>query len=131
MCELKTWNKSNTFSKCCDKIETSGINAIYTTMSSLSKLFTSILNQRLIAWSSTYDIISDAQFGLQPVGSTVGASFALYAIVTQSLSAKKMLYSAVVDFKQAFDYTDRQMLWCKLSKVGIKGKIVSNSFPIS
>jgi hypothetical protein len=35
-------------------------------ISCFCKLFTSILNRRLMSWANAYDIISDAQFGFQP-----------------------------------------------------------------
>jgi uncharacterized membrane protein len=33
--------------------------------SCLAKLFTNIINNRLIEWSKTYDTITDAQFGFK------------------------------------------------------------------
>ncbi|VDI17201.1 Hypothetical predicted protein [Mytilus galloprovincialis] len=36
-------------------------------VSNFGKLFTSVLNQRLIDWSETFDIVTDAQFGFRPV----------------------------------------------------------------
>ena len=46
-----------------------------TIVSCLGKLFTSILNKRLLDWDKEYNIISDAQFGFKPGVSTVDAIF--------------------------------------------------------
>ena len=72
-----------------------------TLMSHLSKLFTTILNNRLLNVSSTYNIISDAQFGFKPGFSTVGAIFALQSLITITLGSKKRLYWAFIDYSKA------------------------------
>ncbi|VDI80188.1 Hypothetical predicted protein [Mytilus galloprovincialis] len=65
-------------------------------VSNFGKLFTSVLNQRLIDWSETFDIVTDAQFGFRPG----------------------------LDYTKAFDTVQRYMLWYKLSKIGIQGKFL-------
>ncbi|VDI05178.1 Hypothetical predicted protein [Mytilus galloprovincialis] len=57
-------------------------------VSNFGKLFTSVLNQRLIDWSETFDIVTDAQFGFRPGLGTVDAIFALTSLIFKSLSAK-------------------------------------------
>lgn len=94
-------------------------------VSCFAKLFTSIINQRLILWASENDIITDAQFGFQPSVSTVDAIFALYALIDKSLACNKRLYCAFIDFKRAFDSINRYNLWYKLSYLGIRGKLMS------
>ena len=39
------------------------------------------------------------------------------------MNKSKKLYTAMVDFRKAFDYINRDILWYKLLKSGIKGKI--------
>lgn len=91
----------------------------------MAKLFTSILNNRLLDWSKTNDVITDAQFGFKPNCGTRDAIFALHSIVTNTLCKRKRLYCAFIDFKKAFDSIDRSKLWLKLSKVGIQGKLLN------
>ena len=93
-------------------------------ISCMSKLFTSILNSRLLAWSDTNDIVTDAQFGFRPKHSTVDAIFALNTIIGKFLRKKLRLYCCFIDFKQAFDSVDRNKLWNKISRLGIRGKIL-------
>jgi exonuclease III len=94
-------------------------------VSNLGKLFTSILNRRLLEWSGENDVITDAQFGFKPGYSTTDAIFALHSIISNSLSSKKRLYCAFIDFQKAFDSVDRTKLWYKLSAVGIRGKLLN------
>ena len=46
-------------------------------VSCFCKLFTSILNQRLLSWADKDNIITDAQFGFQPQKGTAEAIFCL------------------------------------------------------
>lgn len=94
-------------------------------LSCMAKLFTSVLNKRLVDWSESNDIITDAQFGFRPGTSTVDAIFALHAIITKSLNDSKRLYCCFVDYKKAFDSVDRCKLWYKLSKLGVRGRLLS------
>jgi len=94
-------------------------------VSCLAKLFTNIINNRLIAWSKAYDTITDAQFGFRNGLSTVDAIFALQTLISKSLIGKKRLYCAFVDYTKAFDTVDRLNLWYKLSVIGIQGKLLS------
>ena len=95
-----------------------------TLISCLAKLFTSILNKRLSDWSSKYHINTDAQFGFRPGMSTVDAIFSLNCLVENMLNNGKRLYVAMVDMKKIFDSINRNMLWYKLYKLGISGKML-------
>ena len=97
-----------------------GINLV----SCFCKLFTSILNHRLVHWSEKDDIITDAQFGVQPQTGTAEAIFCLSSLINLTLSNKKRLYCCFIDFKKAFDSIDRIKLWKKLSMYGIRGKLL-------
>jgi hypothetical protein len=92
-------------------------------LSHLSKLFTSILNKRLLTWSEEYSIISDTQFGFRPGSGTRDAIFVLYTLIAKTLREKKRLYCCFIDYRKAFDSIDHNKLWYKLLKYGINGKI--------
>ena len=96
-----------------------------TLMSHLSKLFTTILNNRLRNVSSTYNIISDAQFGFKPGFSTVDASFALQSLITITLGSKKRLYCAFIDYSKAFDTVEHKALWIKIYKLGLNSTLIN------
>lgn len=96
-----------------------------TLISNLAKVFTSVLNNRLMEWSSENDIISDAQFGFKPGFGTTDAIFALHGLISNYLSKGKKLYCCFVDYKKAFDKVNRNKLFFKLNKSGIKGKLLN------
>lgn len=92
-----------------------------TLLSTLGKLFTRILNNRLYFWADCYGVLIDAQMGFRPGYSTVDNMFVLNAVIDTILSQRRKLYCAFIDFKKAFDYVNRQCLWYKLLKTGIRG----------
>ena len=95
-----------------------------TIISCLGKLFTSVLNSRLLAWDKEYNIITDAQFGFKPGLGTVDAIFVLQSLINRTLKNRKRLYCCFIDYKKAFDLIDRSKLWTKLVKQGISGKML-------
>lgn len=92
-----------------------------TLLSTLGKLFTRILNNRLCFWSDCYNVLIDVQMGFRHGFSTVDNMFVLRALIDTLMSQKKKLYCAFVDFRKAFDYVNRDCLWYKLLKNGIRG----------
>ncbi|MES9883146.1 MAG: reverse transcriptase family protein [Sedimenticola sp.] len=94
-----------------------------TLISHLAKLFTSVLNSRLLAWSQQNDIITDAQYGFKPGFGTTDAIFALHAIVSKYLNSSGRLYTCFIDYKKAFDTVDHYKLWRRMIKSGITGKL--------
>ena len=97
-----------------------------TLLSCMGKLFTSILNKRLLDWDKEHSIITDAQFGFRPGFSTIDAIFALHTIIKSNLKKRGgRLYCCFVDCKKVFDLIDRSKLWCKLIKQGVEGEMLN------
>ena len=94
-----------------------------TLISCMGKLFTSILNKRILDWDKENCVITDAQFGFKPGSSTIDAIFALQTLVNKTLK-RKFLYCCFIDYSKAFDLVDRSSLWCKLIKQGLQGKML-------
>ena len=95
-----------------------------TLLSNFSKIFTGVLQNRISKWSDENNIISDAQFGFREKMSTVDATFVLNSVIHKFISEKKRLYCAFIDFKRVFDSINRNLLWFKLNKLGLNGKIL-------
>ncbi|MCG8049041.1 MAG: reverse transcriptase family protein, partial [Candidatus Thiodiazotropha endolucinida] len=95
-----------------------------TLISCLGKLFTSVINRRLINWSTENEISTDAQFGFKANHSTVDAIFVLQNLINMYLKKKQKLYCAFIDLKRAFDTVYRHGLWYKMIKYGIDGKLI-------
>ena len=74
-----------------------------TLISCLGKLFSSVINQRIINWSNPNEISTDAQFGFKAGHSTIDAIFVLRKLIQRSFKNKKRLYCAFKDLQRAFD----------------------------
>ena len=66
-----------------------------TLLSHVSKIFTSLLNNRLLNWSKTHNVITDAQFGFKFGFSTNDAICILHSLVHKTLSQKRRSYIVV------------------------------------
>ena len=84
---------------------------------------TKVLNHKLTFWSDTFDIISDSQTGFRKGRGTIDNIFIIQSIVDYSLEQGKRVFCALIDFRKAFDYLNRDCLWFKLLKSGIRGNM--------
>ena len=96
-----------------------------TLVSCFGKLFTSVLNNRLVTFDDTNNVITDAQFGFRKQMSTIDAIFILHYLIQRRLKNKKRFYCCFVDYKKAFDFVSRQNLWFKLIQQGVDGKMLT------
>ena len=96
-----------------------------TLLSTLGKLFSRMLNNRLSNWAEHYYILIEAQAGFRHGMGTVDNIFILHGLLTHYLNHGKKLFCAFVDFTKAFDYVVRDNLWFKLVKLGLRGNILN------
>ena len=61
---------------------------------------------------------------------TVDAIFALHGLIEKYISSGKKLYCCFIDYKEAFDCIDRKLLFYKLAKLGIRGKLFDTVFSL-
>ena len=97
-----------------------------TLLNCLSKLFTSVLNNRIVKWCDKYmySQIPDAQFSFRKGFSKVDAIYTLHSLMENMLNSNKSFYSAFVDMKKASNSMYRNALWLKLIRMGVTGKIL-------
>ena len=107
-----------------DKNEASNYRGI-TLLSTIGKLFTRILNNRLNDWSEEYNIYVEAQAGFRKGMGTSDNIFVLNNLITHCLSNNDMLYCAFIDFTKAFDFVVRDVLWFKLIRLGVRGRMLN------
>ena len=93
-------------------------------LSILSKVFTHIINERLMVWAESNNIICEAQAGFRKGRSTIDHIFTVNAIIEKYLLKNTKLYVAFIDFKKAYDTVNRNVLWSVLLRAGIKGKML-------
>ena len=90
----------------------------------LSKVFMSILTDRLSSWAEDNNIIVEEQAGFRRGYSTVDNIFVLHSIIQHYLQRKRKVYVAFVDFKKAFDTVNKEVLWDILHRHGIRGRFI-------
>ena len=92
----------------------------------ISKVFTGVLNKRLVAWAQISSKFKEEQAGYRVGYSTVDQIFTFYTIVQKYVSKKGgRFYCIFVDFSSAFDRLPHNLLWYKLINIGIHGKMLS------
>ena len=92
-------------------------------LSCLGKLFTAILNLRLMKYVEENNILSKAQLGFLPGNRTSDAHLILYNLIDLYCNnRRKHLFGCFVDFSKAFDSIPRNTLFKKLLKHNINGK---------
>ena len=92
-----------------------------------SKIFTSILNNRLYNWLERNDKICPEQAGFRRSYSTTDHIFTLYSMINNCLYGNKRgkLYVAFIDYRKAFDLINREKLWEAMEETGISTKIIN------
>ena len=96
-----------------------------TLLSIVGKLFSRILNNRLTEWAEEYYVYIEAQAGFRECMGTTDNLFVLHGLISHALNKNEKLFCAFVDFTKAFDYVVRDILWYKLIKLGVRGKILN------
>ena len=93
-----------------------------TITSSVYKLYCQILNHRLTAWSEVNNVLCDEQNGFRPGRCTIDHAGNLANVLENRLKKKLGTVAAFIDFSKAYDIINRELLWHKLSKMGISGR---------
>ena len=91
-----------------------------------SKLYSSVINNRLKCWIDKNNLTGEYQAGFKSGYATVDHIFTLLACVQKQFSNKsnRKLYVAFIDFQKAFDTVSRKLLWPILAKNKIHGKLL-------
>ena len=103
-----------------DKMKPENYRGI-TLTSTLSKMFTYLLNQRLGQWCENNNILSEAQFAYKAGYGTTDAIFVLRMLLDMNRSG---IHLAFIDFSKAFDNVNRNVLYAKLISHGISSKFL-------
>ena len=93
-----------------------------TILSCLSKVFTSVLNNRLTKYLDSTGGLNENQAGFRKGYSTIDHIFSLNTLLELHRAKKQKLYCAFIDFSKAFDSVWRVGLWRKLLENNINGK---------
>ena len=91
----------------------------------MGKFFTRVLNNRLNSWAETYGVYVEAQSGFRKNMSTIDNIFVLKSLISHYLNRNEYLYCIFIDFTKAFDYVVRDVIWYKLLKIGVRGRMLN------
>jgi hypothetical protein len=91
----------------------------------LSKLFTKILNNRLLNFVLENNIIVNNQIGFIPKHRTTDHILVLTTMIDTFKSQKKCLFLCFIDLKKAFDTVFREGLVYKLQKLNISSQFIN------
>ena len=94
-----------------------------TLMNVLYKIYCSVLNKCLSKWVEANDILVKEQNGFKKGRSTVDQITSLSNLINTRKKHRLSTYCAFIDFKKAYDYVDRDILWRRLENYGIGGKM--------
>lgn len=92
-------------------------------LSTLYKIFSSVLNQRLVRYGEVNNIFVEEQNGFRSGRSCDDHNFVLCTIIRQRKLCRKPTFVGFIDLKKAFDCVDRNMLLYKLLTIGIRGQL--------
>ena len=92
-----------------------------------SKIFTSVINNRLYNWAEENHKINEEQAGFRKSYSTIDHIYTLHSMASNCLygSKRSKLYAAFIDFQKAFDTINRDKLWEVLVRIGVSTRMVS------
>ena len=90
-------------------------------LSCVFKLYTTILNNRLVEYGEKYKLFVEEQNGFRKGRSCVDHLYSLSSIVRNRNNQGLNTYACFVDFQKAFDWVDRDLLFNKLSQMYMIG----------
>ena len=90
----------------------------------LSRLYASILAQRLVQYTEQQDLRSPTQAGYRLEHSTIHQTFVLQHVIDKHRRLKPPQYLCFVDLKSAYDRVQWQMLWGLLRRLGEQGTML-------
>ena len=92
----------------------------------VSKLYSSVLNNRLLSYLENNGLLVDEQNGFRSDRSCQDHVFTACTIIKDRLAQKKSTFSTFIDLQKAFDYVDRDALLYKLLINKVDGKFYNS-----
>jgi exonuclease III len=92
-------------------------------LSCTAKIFTSILNSRIVNFLTEQDVLADEQNGFRANRSCADHIYGLHSIAKMRQEQNKNTFVTFIDFSKAFDCIKRDSLFYKLLQTEIDGKM--------
>ena len=97
-------------------------NRCITLMCCISKLYSSILNRRLQNFLEKNEILAEEQNGFRASRSCIDHILVLCSVLRNRKALGLSTFISFIDFQKAFDSVDRNLLFFKLSQIGVSGR---------
>ena len=94
-------------------------------LSFFQKVFDSVLECRLTAWTEEHGLRAATQAGFRPDQRTSDQHYVLHTLQDKYCRAGGQLHCCFVDFRKAFDTVPRDVLWAVLQSIGVGGCFLS------
>ncbi len=93
--------------------------------SNLGKLFSSILNHRMVHFPNEHNVLSPSQIGFLPNHRTTDHIYTLHTLINKYVKQTKngKIFACFIDFKKAFDSIWHDRLYYKLLQSSVGGKV--------
>ena len=92
-------------------------------LSCISKIFSSIINNRIVNYLEFLELYADEQNGFRKNRACIDHIYTLTSVIRNRQANKKSTYCCFIDMKKAFDWVNRDLLLYKLLSYNIDGKI--------
>ena len=90
-------------------------------LGNISKIFESLIFNRLNNFFTSQNILSDSQYGFRKDRNTELAALDLVSRVSHAINDKEIAICVFLDYSACFDTLSREMLLNKLSRYGVRG----------
>ena len=94
-------------------------------MSTVAKVFSDIINNRIVYYMETRQLFADEQNGFRRMCSCLDHLYVLTTIIRNRKKDNLSTYVCYVDFTRAFDSVNHSLLWLKLQGYNISGNILN------
>ncbi len=107
-----------------DKLDPNNFRGICVS-SNLGKLFSSILNNRIVNFLNEHNVLSPSQIGFLPNFRTTDHIHTLHTLINEHVKQTKngKIFACFIDFKKAFDSIWHDGLYYKFLQSGVGGKV--------
>ena len=95
-------------------------------LSVVSKLYSSVLNRRLLNYLESEDMLVDEQNGFRPDRSCEDHVYTACTVIRNRMLNKQSTFATFIDLQKAFDFVDRDALLYRLISNGIDGKFYNS-----
>ena len=93
--------------------------------SCLAKVFSSILNKRIVSYCNELDLLVDEQNGFHAGRSCEDHMYSLTSVIRNQFEQNRSVFCAFIDLEKVFDWVDRELLLYTLINYNIDGKVYS------